>query len=811
MDRSGLSPSRDELYQLLESYSKAEDLQVAQRIYALMSKNNLFSVTILSDQIIRLFASCASLQDAVDVFQKVPYPTVYTYNAIMSAHSKLGNGHDVFRLYHQMNLKGIHGDTVTCVNIVKACTTIRDLQTGRHIHRHLLIGRHDHSIFIGNSLVDMYAKCGSLEDAQSIFNALPYQTEASWGALLTGYSSNGQSWSTLELFESMRKGGIKPSRVAYLCALKASSDLNALKEGRLVHAYIIFDRIELDSLVRSALVDMYAKCGSLEDAYMIFKALPTQDVVVWSALIVGYAQHGYGKHALELFEQMLKSGVIPGKVAFSAAIKGCASMGALLQGYILHDSIIRRAYETDTVIGSSIIDMYIKAERLVEARKIFDKLVKRDSVAWGTMMTGYAQHGRGHAALDLFMRMQQENVRPGKTAFLSVLKECGSLGTTVQGRLLHREVLKHEFDSDLSITNTLIDMYAKCGSLDEAQCVFDRMKNKDIVSWGAIMSGFVTHGYGTHALSLFFKLQAEKLPLNEVIFYGALRACGIMQNIEYGMLVHAYVIHTHFPLDIIVEGSIIDMYVKCGRFEDAHSMLNYNSNSYDVVSWGTLMTGFADAGDGLAVMELFKSMMKNGLTPDKVTLICGIKACGMLGALEWGKWAHSAVVEAGLETDVIIGTNLIDMYSKCHSMDNGHQVFKSISDHDMASWGSLIGGHALVGNFLQVDVCLMDMRKQNLMPTDLIFTSILAACSQAGLVEEGCIYFQMMIKDFGIQPSDEHHSCMVDLFARVGKLDDASDLTTVLSLCDMPVQRSMLSSCRTYKRVNLAMGYFDEA
>lgn len=206
----------------------------------------------------------------------------------------------------------------------------------------------------------------------------------------------------------------------------------------------------------------------------------------------------------------------------------------------------------------------------------------------------------------------------------------------------------------------------------------------------------------------------------------------------------------------------------------------------------------------MSVMELFRAMLKDTLGPEKVTLICSVKACGMLGALEWGKWVHAAIVEASLETDVVLGTNLIEMYAKCEGLDDGRAVFDAMSDCDVASWGALIAGHASAGNFAQVNVCLRDMQKQGLMPSGVIFTSIFAACSQVGLIEEGCIYFENMVEEFGISPSDEHWSCMVDLFARTGRLDDASDLTTTLSLCDVLVRRSLLSSCRTYKKLKLA-------
>ncbi|KAI5057022.1 hypothetical protein GOP47_0028840 [Adiantum capillus-veneris] len=809
ISQCGMSVSRDDLYHLLEACSNSQDLHVAQRIHALVSKNGFFSVTVLSDLLIRLFTACGSFQEAIDVFQKVPHPTSYTCNAAMAAHVKMDNVHEVFRLHHRMKMEGIQEDKVTILSLLKACSKLGDLQAARQVHIYVLIGRHEQSTLIGNSLVDMYAKCGRLDDARCVFDRLSNRTDGSWGALLTGYSASGYALPTLELFEAMKKDGIRPTRVAYLCALKASSTIKGLNIGRLLHFEIILDRLERDTMVESNLVNMYAKCDSLEDASRVFKDVSTPDVVTWGAIIVGYAQHGQGQLALELFEQMQKAAVRLNPVILSAALKACAGIGTIRQGQVLHDLIIRHGFVKDTVLASSIVDMYAKCNSLVDARKVFDNIARRDLVTWGTMMAGYAQHGRGHAALDLFMRMQQESIRPGKSTFLSALKACSTLGAIGQGRLLHKEVIHHELDHDTAILNTLIDMYAKCGSLDEAQSIFYETSATDIVSWGAMITGFVTQGYGACALDLFARLLLERLPANEVIYSGALRACGILSSVELAMLTHACVTQSEFFADVVVEGTLVDMYVKCGRLDDARSVFNC-LHSRDIVSWGTLMMGFAGAGDGLSVMELFKGMLKEGLMPDKVTLLCGVKACGMLGASESGNWVHAASVEVNLETDVVIATNLVEMYANCDSIDDGCRVFKGMSDRDTALWGALIAGYASTGHFAQVHACLIDMQKQGLMPGDVIFTSILAACSRAGLVEEGFIYFRMMVEDFRISPTEEHCSCMVDLFARTGRLNDASDLTETLDFCDMLVWRSLLSSCRTYKRYNLATSCFEE-
>eukprot|EP00250_Pteridium_aquilinum_P011755 c20286_g1_i1 orf=1-720(-) len=240
---------------------------------------------------------------------------------------------------------------------------------------------------------------------------------------------------------------------------------------------------------------MYAKCGSLKEAREVFDCLSNRNVFVWGAMIAGYAQHGLGVLALELYKEMQQEDVNPDKVLFSSVLQGCASIGCLNSGRLLHDRIIRDGFESHMIVGNTLVDLYVKCGSVEEARTVFNRLTNRDVVTWGTMIAGYAQHNHGLAALELFessqgkRSSQEKGIELNRVVILGLLKACGSIRAVEQGQMIHNYILKGGLETDLVVCNTLLDMYAKSGNLREARTVFDGMKQRDEVSWSALIAG----------------------------------------------------------------------------------------------------------------------------------------------------------------------------------------------------------------------------------------------------------------------------------------------------------------------------------
>ncbi|CAK9193163.1 unnamed protein product [Sphagnum troendelagicum] len=241
---------------------------------------------------------------------------------------------------------------------------------------------------------------------------------------------------------------------------------------------------------------MYAKCGSIEDAGKVLKEMPSRDVVSWTAMICGQVQCREGQKALELFQQMQQEGMRPNSVTFVGALNACTSVLALEEGRCVPQQIIQHGLESDVFVESSLVDMYAKCGSLEDAWSVFNKMPARNVVTWTTMILGHMQCGQGQKALGLFQEMKQEGVDPNSVTFKGVLNACATVLALEEGRCVHQELIQSGLELDVFVGSSLVDMYAKCGSMDNAWRVFNKMPFRNVVTWSTILGGCAIHGHG---------------------------------------------------------------------------------------------------------------------------------------------------------------------------------------------------------------------------------------------------------------------------------------------------------------------------
>ncbi len=275
----------------------------------------------------------------------------------------------------------------------------------------------------------------------------------------------GQYQKVIKLFLQMQQEGMVPNRFTFVQVLNACASSQALQEGTCIHSQIIQSGCESDVYVGSSLINMYAKCGSIDDAARAFNNMATHDVVAWSTMILAHAKCGQGQKALTLFQRMQQEGVEPNSVTFVAALNACANIAAIDEGRDIHKQIIQSGYESNLFVGSSLVDMYAKCGSIVDARRVFNKMTTHDVVSWSAMILGHVKCGQGEKALELFQQMQRERVKPNPVTFMGVVNACASMLALDMGRHLHEQIIKCGHESNIFVANSLIDMYAKCGSI----------------------------------------------------------------------------------------------------------------------------------------------------------------------------------------------------------------------------------------------------------------------------------------------------------------------------------------------------------
>ncbi|KAF5205793.1 Pentatricopeptide repeat-containing protein [Thalictrum thalictroides] len=495
----------------------------------------------------------------------------------------------------------------------------------------------------------------------------------------------------------------------------------------------------------------------------------------------------------------------PDNFTFPLVFKVCGDLAMIKTGKMAHCRVVYSGYVSNEYVQNSLIAMYMSCGEVEIGRKVFDRMLGKTLVSWNTMVSGYVSNGRAKDALMVFDRMMDEGVGIDRATVVSVLPACASLKDLQRGRLVHELVEKKEIGISVFVRNSLVDMYAKCGCIGEARAVFDEMVERDVVSWTAMMGGYVLNGDARSALALCFPMQLEGIRPNSVTVAALLSACISSSDLNRGKCLHGWIIRSKLESDIIVETSLIDLYTKCHRVDLSLGLFTKTSKKR-IGPWNAIITGLVHNKLAIKAVEMFKQMQMEMREPNVVTLMSLLPAYADLADLPMAKNIHSYLVKIGICLRTEISTNLIDIYSKCGSLESAHEVFKEIpqEDKDIITWSTIIAGHGMHGHG-EVAISFFDQMVQaGIRPNAVIFTSVLQACSHAGLVDEGLRLFKTMVVDHQETPRTDHYSCIIDLVGRAGRLKEAHELIKAMPLKpNHAVWGALLGSCVIHQNVEL--------
>lgn len=508
---------------------------------------------------------------------------------------KTGHLKDAISLLDSLNRHDIQASHETYICLLQECINTRAFPEGKLVHANMMKNGFVLDMFLGNILIKMYAKCGKVTDSRPVFEKMHDRNILTWTMMIGGYAKLGNAEEAFKLFWQMESEKLKPNKITFLSILRACT---TLEHGKQVHAYIIQSGLESDSFLRSNLIDMYAKCGNLGYARQVFDQMPERDVIVWNSMIAGYAQHGHSNEALILFLQMQLEGVEADEVTFSSIIKACVSLGALKQGKQIHCHVTRSTTNSTLVTENALIDMYAKCGNFENAIGVFLEMAQRDVISWTAMIAGCAQHGHFEQAFKLFWQMQKGGVSPDQIAYVSVLKACASMGALELGQEIHAHSIMCGFELRMLLGNTLVDMYAKCGTMESAHRVFKLMPKRDPISWTAMISGYAQHGSATEALQLVEQMRYEGMKLDHIGFVGVLCACSHSGLVDEGYHCFDFMSHIHSITPTAEHYTcMVDLHCRAGRLEEAMQVIGEIPFQPGAEIWITLLAACRSYGE----------------------------------------------------------------------------------------------------------------------------------------------------------------------------------------------------------------------
>lgn len=444
--------------------------------------------------------------------------------------------------------------------------------------------------------------------------------------------------------------------------------------------------------------------------------------------------------------------------------QNCTSVRALKQ---FHAFLIINGFNSSTIALRELIFLSAIAisGTMDYAHQLFAQITEPDIFMWNTMIRGSAQSFRPANAVSLYAHMENRGVRPDKYTFSFVLKACTKLSWVKSGFGIHGKVVKFGFQSNTFVRNTLIYFHANCGDLGTARTLFDDSAKRYVVPWSALTAGYARRGELDVARQLF-----DEMPMKDLVSWNVM----------------------------------ITAYAKLGEMEKARKLFDEVPKK-DVVTWNAMIAGYVLSGLNKQALEMFDAMRDVGQRPDEVTMLSILSASADLGDLEVGKKIHRSIFDMCCgDLSVLLGNALIDMYAKCGSIENALEVFRGMRDKDTTSWNSVIRGLAFHGHAEESINLFQEMLGLKIRPNEITFVGVLVACSHAGKVQEGRMYFNLMKNVYKIEPNIRHYGCMVDVLGRAGLLIEAFDFIDAMEILpNAIIWRTLLGACRVHGDIEL--------
>ncbi|KAL8240033.1 hypothetical protein R6Q59_013388 [Mikania micrantha] len=533
----------------------------------------------------------------------------------------------------------------------------------------------DSKIVQWNTAITNYMRNGQCDSALGVFHNMTRRTSVSWNAMISGYLLNNRFNLARQMFDKMPNRDLVSWNVMIT---------GCVRNGNLGAARKLFDQMpHRDAVSWNSMLSGYAQNGYVEEARMVFDSMPNKNSISWNGILSAYVQNGRMEDARKLFESNSAWDVI----SWNCLMGGYVRKKNLVDARWLFDKMSMR----DEVSWNTMISGYAQNGQLSEAHKLFDESPVKDVYTWTAMVSGYVHNGMVDEARKLFDEMPLKN-SVSWNAIISGYLQCKKIN-----------VAKEMFDAmpckNVSSWNTMITGFAQSGFIDHARVLFEKMPRRDCISWGAIIAGYAHLGHNEEALRLFVDMRRNGEKANRSVFSCILSTCAESTSLELGHQLHAQLVKIGLGSGWYVGNALLSMYCKCGNIEEANVVFEEISDR-DIVSWNTIITGYARHGFGKEALGVFELMTKSGVQPDQVTMVGVLSACSHSGLVDRGThYFQTMNHDYGITTNSKHYTCMIDLLGRAGRLDEAQKLMKNMPfEPDAATWGALLGASRIYGN-----------------------------------------------------------------------------------------------------------------
>ena len=595
---------------MISGYVQNGDVSTARYLFEEMPERNVVSWNTM----ITGYCHTRLMPDARELFETMPEKNLVSWTVMISGFVQIEEFGEALLVFLGMLRCGVKPDQSNFVAAITAVTGLGDLDFLDTLRTLAMKSNLEGDVVIGSAILNAYTRYDTrLNLALRFFEGMPEKNEYSWSTMISALSQIGRLDDAVSVYHRDPEKSI-PSSCAMLTGLA--------QNGRMVEARQLFDCIcDVSGVVAwNAMIAGYTQNGMTEDALQLFDEMPERNDITWAAIISGCAQNGKNAQGLQLLVQLLRQGMLPSHSCLTSSLFACANLGEVEMGRQVHSLAIKAGSHFNSYVGNALITMYAKCKNLPDvaqvfsrmkvrdvvswnsliaglsqnsmledARNAFEKMPCRDAVSWTAMISAYAQAGEGSSALELFLQMLRQNIKPNASALSGLLSTCSGLGASQLGRQIHCMAFRLGLELDIFIRNALVGMYFKCGSLDAFKA-FDEMPERDIVSWNSVLAGCAHHGFGREAIELFEEMKADGILPNQVTFVAILSACSHAGLVEQGKhYFHAMSrdyglmpLNGHYAC-------MVDLLGRAGLLSEAEALIEDMPIEPDSVVWGALL------------------------------------------------------------------------------------------------------------------------------------------------------------------------------------------------------------------------------
>ncbi|KAK4595520.1 hypothetical protein RGQ29_013835 [Quercus rubra] len=571
---------------ILETHlPKCQNLKLFNQILSQMILTGFIRDTFAASRILKYSTDSPfiHIHQSFQIFNHIENPNGFIWNIMMRAYVQRNYPEKAIFLYKLMVHNNVGGsDNYTHPILIQACAIRLSDFEGKQMHNHVLKLGFDSDVYVQNTLINMYAVCGSMGDARQLFDGSPVLDSVSWNSILAGYVQIGDVENAKCIYELM------PER---------------------------------NTIASNSMIVLLGRTGHVVEACQLFNEMPEKDMVSWSALISCYEQNEMYEKALVMFMQMKTNGIMVDEVVVVSVLSACAHLLAVNTGKMIHGLVVKIGIESyvnlqnafihlystcgdimaaeklfnagcqlDQISWNSMISGYLKCGSVEIAKKLFNTMPSKDIVSWSAMISGYAQHDHFSETLALFQEMQLEGIRPDETTLVSVISACTHLTALDLGKWIHAYIKKNGLKVNVILGTTLIDMYMKCGCVENALEVFHGMEERGVSTWNALILGLAINGLVDKSLDMFFDMKKCGVVPNEITFMGVLGACRHMGLVDEGRHHFNSMIQEHqIEPNVKHYGCMVDLLGRAGMLKEAEEILESMPMAPDVATWGALL------------------------------------------------------------------------------------------------------------------------------------------------------------------------------------------------------------------------------